>query len=105
MENTIHYNTEQQQELLVRVERNNRMVQRLSQKLNSYTCQPKCPQQFEKFYELNKSIENFKKHQKHIMSKIRQRKMDFSDAVNNEVGNQLDRFKKLEKDFASYLTD
>lgn len=105
MQNATQNRNKYQQELLVKVERNNRMVQRLSEKLKSYTYEPKCPQKFEKYYELNKSIQNFKKHQKQVMSKIRQHELDVSDANNKEVVNHLNRFKELERDFASYLFD
>ncbi len=105
MEHTAQKTTEQQQELLVRVERNNRMVQRLSEKLSSHTYEPKCPQRFEKFYELNRSIQNYKDHEKQVMSKIRQRKLDLADVDNHELKDHLKLFKKLESDFASYLFD
>jgi len=96
---------EQQQELLVRVDRNNRMVQRLSEKLNSYTYEPKCPQRFEKYYELNQSIQNYKTHQNQLMSKIRERTLNTSESHQNEVNKLLKLFKQLESDFASYLFD
>ncbi|MBO0341024.1 MAG: hypothetical protein VX798_11655 [Bacteroidota bacterium] len=105
MQNATQNSIKYQQELLVKVERNNRMVQRLSEKLSSYTYEPKCPQQFEKYYELNKSIQNYKKYQKQVMSKIRKHELDLSDANNKEVVNHLNRFKELERDFASYLRD
>ncbi|MDF0718223.1 hypothetical protein PY092_18825 [Muricauda sp. 334s03] len=104
MEHTTQ-NSIEQQELLVRVERNNRMVQRLSEKLSSYTHEPKCPQRFEKFYELNKSIQNYKDHQKRIMSKIRQQQLHLIEGKSKEVEYHLQLFKKLETDFASYLLD
>ena len=96
---------EQQQELLVRVDRNNRMVQRLSEKLNSYTYEPKCPQRFEKYYELNQSIQNYKTHQNQLMSKIRERTLNTSESHQNEVIKLLKLFKQLESDFACYLFD
>ncbi|WP_127136817.1 hypothetical protein [Flagellimonas oceanensis] len=103
--NHITQNSVEEQELLVRVERNNRMIQRLSEKLSSYTYEPKCPQRFEKFYELNKSIQNYKDLQKRVMSKIRQRKLDLKEGQNKDVEHLLQLFKKLESDFASYLFD
>ncbi|NDV14943.1 hypothetical protein GO009_02805 [Muricauda sp. TY007] len=104
MEHITQNSIKQQQELLVRVERNNRMVQRLSEKLSSYTYEPKCPQRFEKFYELNKSIQSYRTHEKQLMFKIKQRKIDFN-AKNKEIEEHLNRFKKLESDFASYIFD
>ena len=105
MENITQHSIEEQQELLVRVERNNRMVQRLSEKLSSYTYEPKCPKRFEKFYELHKSIQHYKSHQQQVMSKIRERKLDLAYAHQNEVDHHLKLFKQLESDFAAYLLD
>ena len=105
MENITPNSFKDKQELLVRVERNNRMVQRLSQKLNSYTYEPKCPQQFEKFYELKRSIQTFTEHHQQVVSKIQQRKTDLKDINNKEVEQHLDNFKKLENAIASYLVD
>jgi len=105
MEHITQNSIERQQELLVRVERNNRMVQRLLEKLSSYTYEPKCPRRFEKFYELHKSIQNYKIHQKKVMSKIKQRELDMADAHHNELNHHLNLFKQLESDFASYLLD
>ncbi|NVN18269.1 hypothetical protein GUA46_07945 [Muricauda sp. HICW] len=96
---------EHKQELLVRVERNERMVQRLSEKLNSYTFEPKCPQRFEKFYELNRHIQEFRKHQNRLLSKIRNQKVDLPETHTHEIESHLDRFKVLESEFAAYLFD
>ncbi|WP_437395401.1 hypothetical protein [Flagellimonas lutimaris] len=105
MENITQNSFRDKQELLVRVERNNRMVQCLSQKLSSYTYEPKCPQRFEKFYELKRSIQNYTKEHQQIVSKIQQRKADLKDANDKEVEQHLNHFKKLENDIASYLVD
>ena len=96
---------EHKQELLVRVERNERMVQRLSEKLNSYTYEPKCPQRFEKFYELNRHIQEFRKHQNRLLSKIRNQQIDLPETNTHEIESHLARFKKLESEFAAYLFD
>ena len=105
MSHLTQFTTKEQQALVLRVERNHWMVQRLNEKFKSYTNEPKCPRRFEKFYELNKSIQNFKKYDARIMSIIRQRHLDFGDLDQNEVENHINRFKKLESDFASYLFD
>ncbi|WP_318308540.1 hypothetical protein [Flagellimonas crocea] len=105
MENITQHSVEYQQELLVRMERNHRMVQRLSQKLNSYTCEPKCPKRFEKFYELNRSVEDFSKHHKNIMAKIRRLSFEIDDQDTLEIERHLKRFKKLESEYASYILD
>ncbi|AEM72173.1 hypothetical protein Murru_3152 [Allomuricauda ruestringensis DSM 13258] len=105
MEHITQNSIKQNQELLMRVERNQRMVQRLSEKLNSYIYEPKCPRRFEKFYELNRSIQSFTRHQKQVMSKIKSRRIDLTDAKINEIEDHLNRFKKLESEFASYIFD
>lgn len=105
MENITQPSLEYQQELLVRMERNHRMVQRLSQKLNSYTCEPKSPKKFEKFYELNRDIQDFSKHQKNILAKMRQVNFEIDSQDTLEIQHHLKRFKKLESEFASYLLD
>ncbi len=105
MENITQNSFKDKQELMVRVERNNKMVQRLSEKLNSYTYEPKCPQQFDKFYELKRSIKNFTKHHQQVMSKMKQRKLDLTDTNSKEVEQHLNHFKKLESDIASYILD
>ncbi|MEC3964583.1 hypothetical protein [Flagellimonas halotolerans] len=104
MEHITQNSIEYEQDVLMRVERNQRMVQRLSEKLNSYIYEPKCPRRFEKFYELNKHIQSYRAHEKQVMSKIRERKINF-DSKNNEIEEHLNRFKKLESEFASYIFD
>ncbi|MCK0159600.1 hypothetical protein [Allomuricauda sp. F6463D] len=105
MDNIVQNHLKDQQELLVRIERNHRMVQRLSEKLNSYTYEPKCPERFEKYYQLNRSIQKYYKNHNSIMSKIRQGKfnMEFTDL--GIIDEHLERFKKLESEFAAYLLD
>ncbi len=105
MQHITQNSIEHEQDLLMRVERNQRMVQRLCEKLNSYIYEPKCPRRFEKFYELNRSIQNYKNHEKQVMSKIKRRRIDLADAKNNEIEDHLNRFKKLESEFASYIFD
>lgn len=105
MQHTPPNTIEHKQELLVKVERNERMVQRMSEKLSSYTYEPKCPLKFEKFYELNKHIQEFRKHQDRVLSKIRNQKVDLPETDTHEIESHLDRFKVLESEFAAYLLD
>nr|WP_321412833.1 hypothetical protein [uncultured Allomuricauda sp.] len=105
MQHTSPNTIEHKQELLVKVERNERMVQRMLEKLHSYTYEPKCPQRFEKFYELNMHIQEFRIHQNKVLSKIRNQKVDLLETDSNEIKSHLERFKILESEFAAYLFD
>ncbi|NDV42956.1 hypothetical protein [Flagellimonas sediminis] len=99
VEDSIHT----QQEILVRLERNNTTIQRLFKKLGSYTNEPKCPSDFEKFNALKNSFKIFSRHQKEIMDLIKKQNDGISEALEMEVREQLGRFRKLESDFAAYL--
>ncbi|RUA16361.1 MAG: hypothetical protein DSY83_05835 [Flavobacteriia bacterium] len=103
MQHTSPNTIEHKQELLVRVERNERMVQRLSEELNSYTYEPKCPSDFERFNTLKNGFKIFSRHQKEIMDLIQKQNGEIGEVLEMEVREQLGRFKKLESDFAAYL--
>ncbi|MER3373111.1 MAG: hypothetical protein RIM83_00580 [Allomuricauda sp.] len=96
--------THQVQELLVRLERNNKVIQRLSKKLASYTCEPNNPSCFDKMYELKKGFKNFAKHQAHIVELLKTKK-DGAPELDRKIELHLERFKQLEKDIAGYLLD
>ena len=95
--------TRTKQELLVRMERNNATIQRLSKKLGSYTYEPKCPSDFERFNTLKNGFKIFSRHQKEIMDLIQKQNGEIGEVLEMEVREQLGRFKKLESDFAAYL--
>ncbi|MBO0323171.1 hypothetical protein J0X14_12760 [Muricauda sp. CAU 1633] len=95
-------NTHQVQELLVRLERNNKVIQRLSKKLTSYTCEPNNPSCFEKLYEIKNSFKTFRKHQEHIAELLKSQKDDARE-LKQKIELHLERFKQLEKAIAGYL--
>ena len=90
------------QDLLVRLERNNNIVQRLTKKINSYTCEPRDSSCFEKLYELRLGFKNFAGQQDRIMDMLRQKKGE-AKILRSEIQLHLERFKKLEQDIAAYL--
>ncbi|WP_036385107.1 hypothetical protein [Muricauda sp. MAR_2010_75] len=96
--------THQVQELLVRLERNNKVVQRLSKKLTSYTCEPNNPSCFEKLYEIKNSFKVFAKQHADIVAQLKTKK-DESPGLDQKIEQHLKRFKQLEKDIAGYLLD
>ena len=95
-------NTHQVQELLVRLERNNKVIQRLSKKLCSYTCEPNNPSCFEKLYEIKHDLRIFANHQEHILALLKTKK-DETPELDRKIELHLERFKQLEEDIARYF--
>lgn len=75
MEHISSKNTYHKQELLIRMERNHEVIQRLSKKLCSYTYEPKCPSSFEKYNDLKRNFKLFEKYQKNLMDMIHRKKL------------------------------
>ncbi|MEM9075922.1 MAG: hypothetical protein AAGC43_02740 [Bacteroidota bacterium] len=92
------------QELLVRLERNNMAMLRLSRKLSSYTCEPNNKSCFEKLYELKQDFKSFANRQSQIMGLLKREK-PVGRTLDSEVRKHLNSFKKLESDMAAYLLD
>ncbi|MEM9362104.1 MAG: hypothetical protein AAGA43_05685 [Bacteroidota bacterium] len=92
------------QELLIRLERNKMSMLRLSQKLNSYTCEPNNKSCFEKLYELRQDFKTFANRQTRLMGLLKTED-SVRDNLDSEVRKHLKSFKKLESDMASYLLD
>ncbi len=84
--------TRTKQELLVRMERNNATIQRLSKKLGSYTYEPKCPSDFERFNTLKNGFKIFSRHQKEIMDLIKSTKYSCV-MMTNLINDLLDNAK------------
>lgn len=90
-------------ELIIRMERNNKMFQRLAQKLNSYTCEPKCQSGFEQFHGLKQDFRTFAKQQKQLMARVQDKKNGISDPLATEIRTHLKRYIELERAFTKYL--
>lgn len=104
MNNVTENSTDHIQELLIRMDRNNNIIQRLSKKLNSYTCEPNNSSCFEKLYDLKHSFKVFTSQQKQIMELLKQKK-GFAKSLQKDIQLHLDRFKQLEQDMAAYILD
>ncbi|RDY61506.1 hypothetical protein [Flagellimonas nanhaiensis] len=101
MENTIDHSDLKIQELLIRLERCNHIVPRLNKRLNSYTCEPKNPNHFEKLYGLKQDFRAFAREQNRIMELAKQKgEVNFSK---HDIQLHLDRFKELQREIAAYL--
>ena len=62
------------QKLVLLMERNNKALERLSQKINSYTCEPNDHNCFEKLYRLRRNFQDFVAHQNRITQLLNQHK-------------------------------
>lgn len=105
MNPTVAHGTYPKRELLIRMERNNKMFQRLSQKLNSYTCEPKCSSGFEHFIDLKRDFKNFARRQKELMGRIEDIKNGIPDGLAKDIRSHLDRFNDLEYAISEYLVE
>lgn len=105
MENTTKAETYRTQELLVRLDRNNEVIQKLSIKLSSYTYEPRCASHFEKYHALKGSFKAFADHQKALGSKIKRKGGKLSPETEADLLRQLDRYRQLESAIADYLLD
>lgn len=104
MNDVTENSTGQIQELLIRMERNNNIIQRLSKKLSSYTCEPNNSSCFEKLYDLKHSFKVFTGQQKQIMELLKQ-KRGMAKNLQKDIQLHLERFKQLEQDMAAYILD
>ncbi|MGW9686319.1 hypothetical protein [Flagellimonas sp. 2504JD1-5] len=104
MGNLTQKNTGQIQELLIRMDRNNTIIQKLSKKLNSYTCEPHDSACFEKLYVLKHNFEQFNTHQGRLMALLKT-KPKLTSEINADIKKHLERFGELEKDMAAYVLD
>lgn len=102
MNKTVENNASEFQELLIRLERNNRLVQRLSRKLNSYTCEPTDRSCFERFDNLKRAFRSFKD-QHGNLSKLLSERNEPSVSLKTQIQSHLERFRELEKEIAQYI--
>ena len=105
MNDILENNTYQIQELLVRMERNNKLIQRLAKKICSYTCEPHDYSCFEKLYEIKRSFKEFTNDQKRITDSLKEKTGQTTEGLDDEIEHHFAHFKQLEKDIASYLLD
>lgn len=104
MKNTVKDKSIGRREHLVRMERNYEVIQGLSLKLSSYTCEPRCASQFERYIELKQSFRRFEEHQKQLSAMIQEGR-GFSGTLEREVQLHFDRYRQLESDVAGYLLE
>ncbi len=105
MNNAIPNNSAKEQELLIRVQRSFRLVERLFEKLKSYKYEPKCPLGFEKQYELKRNFRHFEQNQSRIIHLFDENDRGISALGEKEIQKHLERFKQLENEYTSYIIE
>ena len=88
-------NTHQVQELLIRLERNNKVIQRLSKKLTSYTCEPNNPSCFEKLYEIKNDFKVFGAYHEHIMEELQNANTNKTTELNRKIELHLEVYNLI----------
>ena len=103
MENSIKSKTYQSQELLMRLDRNNEVIQKLSIKMSFYTYEPRCASHFEKYHALKGNFKSFGEQHRVLAAKIKRKKGGLAEELQGDVLRHLDRYRQLESDIADYL--
>lgn len=98
------HNGHEFQRLLLLMEQNNKVLERLSQKINSYTCEPNDHACFERLYRLRRHFQDFVAHQNRITQLLNQQKAENS-TLNKDIRFHLERFKRLESEVTAYLRE
>lgn len=86
---------------LLRLQRTNKNIAQLSNKLNSYTCEPCTYSLYEQVQSLKERMEHLKNSNNEIISSVRQHKQTFDD-IGDVVKKQLHDFNELRKGVFDY---
>jgi CII-binding regulator of phage lambda lysogenization HflD len=87
---------------LLRLERYNRNLLSLEEKLKSYVCEPKTRSLYERMESLKNSLENLKNSNREIISALKDHKLFFEDAK-ERIREQLETYKALELKVLEYI--
>jgi len=86
---------------LLRLQRTNNGLAQLSNKLNSYTCEPCTRSLYEQVQSLKERMENLKKSNNEIIYSVKQHKQTFDD-IADVVRRQIRDFNELRKGVFDY---
>lgn len=98
--NSIGNNLSKTSELL-RLQRTNNGLVQLSNKLNSYTCEPCTHSLYEQLQSLKVRMENLKKSNNEILYSVKQHRQTF-DNITDVVKQQISDFNELRKGVFDY---
>lgn len=89
-------------QILHRLERNNRELLHLKSTLRSYRCEPKTPGLFERFEDLKDTIEGMYKHNLEIIQLLRESRRTKEDQLRN-YRTRLKEFHVLQQRVLEYI--
>ncbi|MBT8180067.1 MAG: hypothetical protein KJO53_00620 [Eudoraea sp.] len=87
---------------LLRLERNNRSLLSLEEKLKSYVCEPKTRSLYEKMESLKNGLANLKSSNLEIITALKDHTLFFEDAKES-IREQLEKYKALELKVLEYI--
>lgn len=88
--------------ILLRLERNNRNLSYLKEKLSSYVCEPKTLNLFEQKEYLREKLEGLRNSNQELMSALKQRQVSFEDRMEH-VREQRRALRELENKVLEYI--
>ncbi len=91
-----------QSALVLRLERNEKYVRQLRDKLNSYVCEPNTYSLFERLQTLKNGLDSFSRNNHEIIAAIRDHRKTVEDYV-DKVKQQFSEFNELRKDVDEYV--
>lgn len=88
--------------LVIRLERNQKDLQQLKNKLNSYTCEPRTQSLFERIELLRKGLETLSTTNSEIISSLKDRKLMVKGYM-EKAKKHLSEFTQLQKSVEDYV--
>ncbi|MFH6603913.1 hypothetical protein ACEZ3G_10535 [Maribacter algicola] len=88
--------------LVLRLERNQREVGQLKNKLNSYVCEPKTYSLFERIETLKTGLDRLSISNREILQALKERKKSVGDHLEN-IRQQLSEFHELQQGVHDYV--
>lgn len=89
--------------LLLRLERNQKDLMQLRNKLSSYRCEPRTYSLFERIETLRNAMDNLSSTNSEIISALKEHKRTVGEYV-DQAKNQLSEFKRLNAGVEDYFT-
>jgi len=88
--------------LVIRLERNQRDLDQLKNKLNAYTCEPKTPSLFERIEQLKNGLENLSASNVEILRNLKEKKKA-ADNYLDSIKDQFVKFNQLQANVEEYI--
>ncbi len=88
--------------LVIRLERNQRDLDQLKNKLNAYTCEPKTQSLFERIEQLKNGLENLTASNIEILQNIKEKKKA-ADGYIDSIRDQFIKFNQLQANVEEYI--